>query len=136
MNQKLLLPTNDFVFKKIFGENTEVLSDFLQAVLDLPAEEYQGLTVVDPNLEREYIEDKLGVLDVKVHTKSGKVIDVEVQVKSQRSIWKRMAFYTAKMVVEQVKSGDKYQQINRVISILIADFLMIKENDAYPGAIS
>ncbi|GHU06103.1 hypothetical protein FACS1894158_11490 [Betaproteobacteria bacterium] len=131
MNQKLLLPTNDFVFKKIFGENTEVLSDFLQAVLDLPAEEYQGLTVVDPNLEREYIEDKLGVLDVKVHTKSGKVIDVEIQVKSQRSIWKRMAFYTAKMLVEQVKSGDKYLQINRVISILIADFLMIKENDAY-----
>jgi predicted transposase/invertase (TIGR01784 family) len=42
-----------------------------------------------------------------------------------------MTFYTAKMVVEQVKSGDKYQQINRVISILIADFIMIKENDAY-----
>jgi predicted transposase/invertase (TIGR01784 family) len=131
MGQTLLLPTNDFVFKKIFGESSFILSNFLQAILDLPDEEYKGLTVDNPNLEREYLDDKLGVLDVKVHTKSGKVIDVEVQVKAQRAIWERMTFYTAKMVVEQVKSGYKYEHINRVISILIADFIMIKENTAY-----
>jgi hypothetical protein len=33
----------------------------LQAVLDLPVEEYQGLEVVDPYLEREYPDDKLGI---------------------------------------------------------------------------
>jgi predicted transposase/invertase (TIGR01784 family) len=87
--------------------------------------------VVDPNLEREFIEDKLGVLDVKIHLQSGKVLDVEVQVRPQRSIWQRMLFYTAKMVVEQVKSGYPYKRINRAISILIADFVLIKENDAY-----
>ena len=131
MKLKPLSPTNDFVFKKVFGENVAVLEDFLRAVLDLPAEEYKGLTVVDPNLDREFVEDKLGILDVKVNTSTGKVIDVEVQIKSRRSIWKRMLFYTAKMVVEQVKSGYQYDQINRAISILIADFVMIKENEAY-----
>ncbi|MDR1490098.1 MAG: Rpn family recombination-promoting nuclease/putative transposase, partial [Desulfovibrio sp.] len=68
MDKKPLSPVNDFVFRKIFGEKVEILRDFLQAVLDLPVEEYQTLTVVDPNLEREYIDDKLGVLDVKVTT--------------------------------------------------------------------
>ena len=131
MELKPLSPTNDFVFKKVFGGNLKVLEDFLKAVLDLPAEEYKWLEVVDPNLDREFVEDKLGVLDVKLNTRSGKVIDVEVQVKPQRSIWKRMLFYTAKMVVEQVKSGYQYDQINRAISILIADFVMIRENDAY-----
>ena len=131
MEIKPLSPTNDFVFKKVFGENMRVLEDFLKAVLDLPAEEYKGLTVVDPNLDREFLEDKLGILDVKVHTNSSKVIDVEVQVKQQRSIWKRMLFYAAKMVVEQVKSGYQYDQVNRTISILIADFVMVKDNDAY-----
>jgi len=131
MELKPLSPTNDFVFKKVFGENLTVLEDFLKAVLDLPAKEYKGLTVVDPNLDREFVEDKLGVLDVKVNTSTGKVIDVEVQVKPQRSIWKRMLFYTAKMVVEQVKSGYQYDQMNRAISILIADFEMVKENSAY-----
>jgi predicted transposase/invertase (TIGR01784 family) len=131
MEIKPLSPTNDFVFKKVFGENLTVLEDFLKAVLDLPAEEYQGLTVVDPNLDREFVEDKLGVLDIKVTTKSGQVIDVEVQVKAQRSIWKRMLFYTAKMIVEQVKSGCQYDQIHRAISILIADFTMVRGNTAY-----
>jgi predicted transposase/invertase (TIGR01784 family) len=126
-----LSPTNDFVFKKIFGENLNILKDFLGAVLDLPAEDYQDLMVVDPNLDREYIDDKLGVLDVKVTTSSGKMLDIEVQVRPQRSIWKRMLFYTSKMIVEQVKSGDHYDRINRAISILIADFVMIKENGAY-----
>ena len=131
MERKPLSPTNDFVFKKVFGENLTVLEDFLKAVLDLPAEEYKGLKVVDPNLDREFVEDKLGILDVKVSTRSGNVVDVEVQVKPQRSIWKRMLFYTAKMVVEQVKSGYHYDQITRAISILIADFVMVKENGAY-----
>ena len=131
MELKPLSPTNDFVFKKVFGENLHILRDFLGAVLDLPLDEYKKLTVVDPNLEREYLEDKLGVLDVKVTTGSGKVLDIEVQVKPQRSIWKRMLFYTSKMVVEQVKSGHPYDRINRAISILIADFVMIQENDVY-----
>ena len=131
MKLQPLSPVNDFVFKKVFGGNPAVLGDFLQAVLDLPAEEYHDLTVLDPTLEREHIEDKLGILDVKIHTKSGKVIDVEVQVKAQRSIWQRMLFYTSKMVVEQVKSGFQYNRINRVISILIADFVMVRENESY-----
>ena len=33
---KPLSPTNDFVFKKVFGGNLKVLEDFLKAVLDLP----------------------------------------------------------------------------------------------------
>jgi len=55
MEFKPLSPTNDFVFKKVFGENLTVLEDFLQAVLDLPPEEYRGLTVVDPKLSQDFI---------------------------------------------------------------------------------
>ena len=131
MEKKPLSPTNDFVFKKVFGENMTVLGDFLKAVLDLPAEEYQGLIVVDPHLRRESIEDKLGILDIKIRTQSRKTIDVEVQVKAQPSIWKRMQYYTAKMLVEQVRSGNAYEQVTRAISILIADFVLVKENDVY-----
>jgi predicted transposase/invertase (TIGR01784 family) len=126
-----LSPTNDFVFKKIFTENVKILENFLKEVLDLPADEYQGLAVVDPHLRRASIEDKYGILDVKIRTKSRKTIDVEVQVKAQTAIWKRMQYYTAKMLVEQVKSGDRYDRITRAISILIADFVLLKENDVY-----
>ena len=131
MDFKPLSPTNDFVFKKVFGENMTALEDFLKAVLDLPPEEYRGLEVVDPNLAGDFFGDKHCILDVKIHTSTGKVIDAEVQVKTQSSIWNRMLFYTAKMVVEQIKSGYNYEKINRAISILIADFELVKENKAY-----
>jgi predicted transposase/invertase (TIGR01784 family) len=131
MKLKPLSPTNDFVFRKIFGENRTVLEDFLKSVLDLPAEEYKDLEVVEPSLDREFFDDKLGILDIKVNTRSGKVINVEIQVKLQSFIWQRVLFYVSKMVVEQVKSGYQYDRINRVVSIIITDFVMVKENDAY-----
>jgi predicted transposase/invertase (TIGR01784 family) len=131
LEKKPLSPKNDFVFHKVFAKNMAVLSGFLQAVLDLPVEEYQGIEVVDPHLEQEYIDDKHGILDIKIHTSTKKIIDVEIQVRRQRSIWKRLLFYSGKLLLEQVKKGNKYEQINKVITIYIADHILIKDNEAY-----
>ena len=87
MELKPLSATNDFVFRKVFSGNMSVLKEFLKTVLDLPAEEYKDLEIIDPNLGRDFIEDKLGILDIKLTTVSGKVLNIEVQIKSQRSIW-------------------------------------------------
>jgi predicted transposase/invertase (TIGR01784 family) len=129
LKKEPLSPKNDFVFKKVFGGNTPVLTDFLKAVLDLPDDEYQWIEVLDPNLRPENIDDKYCILDIRLHTKSKNVIDIEIQVKYQDFIWKRIQFYAAKMLVEQAKSGDSYKMLPRVISILIADFVLIKENE-------
>jgi predicted transposase/invertase (TIGR01784 family) len=52
-------------------------------------------------------------------------------VEHQKFIWKRIQFYTAKMLVEQAKSGDDYGSLPRAISILIADFILIRENGEF-----
>ena len=82
MRQILLSPKSDFIFKLIFGDenNSDILADFLMAVLDLPESEYDRITLVDPHLKQMFPGDKLGILDVKLHTKTGKVIDIEIQV--------------------------------------------------------
>jgi predicted transposase/invertase (TIGR01784 family) len=126
-----LSPKNDFVFKKVFAEHTPVLADFLKAVLDLPADEYQGLEILDPNLRPENIGDKHCILDIRLHTKSRNVIDIEIQIKYQEFIWKRIQYYSARMLVEQAKSGDGYEILPHVISILITDFVLVKENDEF-----
>jgi predicted transposase/invertase (TIGR01784 family) len=119
-----LSPKNDLVFKLLFGEPTRlnILRAFLQAVLDLPREEYGRLVIVDPHLQREYPEDKLGVLDVKIHTTTGKVIDVEIQVEPQSHIWERILFYAARLATEQLKSGVPYKEIKKAVSIIIVDW--------------
>ncbi|MDR1275609.1 MAG: Rpn family recombination-promoting nuclease/putative transposase, partial [Candidatus Accumulibacter sp.] len=88
---------NDALFKMIFGDDRDIdiLTDFLQAVLDLPAEEYEEVTLADPHLARESPEDKLGILDVKVKTRSGKLIDIEIQVCDQAQMRERIVFYLA-----------------------------------------
>jgi len=118
-----LSPKNDFVFKLLFGEPTRlnILKAFLQAVLDLPAEEYDRLVIVDPHLHRESPDDKLGVLDVKIHTTTGQVIDVEIQVKPHRRIWERILFYAARLTTEQMKAGLSYKEIKKAVSIILVD---------------
>ena len=125
-----LSPKYDVVFKSIFG-NIRVLSDFLQSVLDLPEDEYQDIRVVDPHLLRKHKKDKLGILDLRVTTKSGGAIDVELQVAPQPSIYKRMLYYNARLLTDQILSGDDYDKINRAVSILISYPVLFEETNEY-----
>ena len=134
MKEKILSPKSDFIFKLIFGNdnNKDVLASFLQSILDLPDGEYTHLTIVDPHLQRKTVNDKLGILDVKIHTTTGKVIDVEIQVLSNfPQMRERILFYSSKMITEQIQSGDGYEKIKRVICIVITNYPLIRENEAY-----
>ena len=128
-----LSPKNDLVFKLLFGApaRLNLLRSFLQAVLDLPVEEYDRLVIVDPHLQREYPEDKLGVLDVKIHTTTGKVIDVEIQVEPQSHIWERVLFYAARLTTEQLKSGANYKEIKKAVSIIIVDWELTRKDSGH-----
>jgi predicted transposase/invertase (TIGR01784 family) len=87
---QLLSPLRDYVFKYIF-RNTGVLS----AVLKLPGTEFSRLSVSDPFLFRRWKKDKPGILDIKVHTTSGKIITVELQVEKQYGMRNRILYYTS-----------------------------------------
>ena len=128
MMRKLLSPKSDFVFKMIFGDqhNMDILGSFLQSVLDLAEDEYDRLSIVDPHLRKDSYRDKLGILDVKVHTKSGKIIDVEIQVSDIPQMRERIVFYTSKMITEQIRQGEGYNVIKKVVSILITDYRLIQ----------
>jgi predicted transposase/invertase (TIGR01784 family) len=82
MASKLYSATNDHIFKRVFGDerNTDILAAFLKTVLDIPAEDYEEIKICDPIFKMEGEDDKIGILDLKVRTKSGKIIDVEMQV--------------------------------------------------------
>ncbi len=132
MENKILSPKSDLIFKLIFGDNRniDILADFLQSVLDLPKVEYSHITIVDPHFRQETIDDKLGILDVKLHTKNGKIIDVEIQVSDVPQMRERILFYSSKMITEQIGKGGSYK-LKKVISIVITDYNLITENDTY-----
>ena len=102
MVQPLLSPINDYVFKRVFGENLTVLADLLQAVLALPVTEHD-IRVINPTFAADK-KDKLSALDVKVETRDYGVIDVEIQVENYDALWKRFQYYTARMYVKRRSS--------------------------------
>ena len=65
--------TNDFVFKKVFGKqgNESILKNLLEAILKIKIE-------IQPEvkLEKDLIDDKTGVLDVKAIIDEKIAIDI------------------------------------------------------------
>ncbi len=134
MDKKKFLPVkSDIVFHLFFADerNMESLISFLKAVLKLPKDDYNEITIVDPNLLREYPGDKLGILDVKLKSKSGKIINIEIQVKPMPGMKNRIMFYVGKLITEQIGDGDDYEEIKKVISIAILNYNFIERSPNY-----
>ncbi len=133
MGHHFYSPRNDALFKRIFGDSRDIepLVCFLQAVLDLPTDEYDEVTIANPFLARESPDDKLGILDVRIKTRTGKIIDIEIQICDHPQIRERIVFYLARLVTEQIGEGDDYWKIQRSICIIITDFVLVTENASY-----
>jgi len=126
---KILLPKVDVIFKLLFGDkrNIEILIDFLKSVLDLTDDEYESITLEDTHIKRETVDDKLGIVDVKLTTKSGKIVHIEMQILEQDDFPERVTYYNAKMLVTQLKSGSDYK-FQKTISIVISDFEIVENS--------
>jgi predicted transposase/invertase (TIGR01784 family) len=123
---KRLKPLNDYIFKKLFGENEvkDNLIAFLNAVLDKKdRDRLVTLEIVDnKELTRELINDKTGILDVRAKTEDGTQIDIEVQLTNQHNMDKRTLFYWGKLFNEKIAKGEDYNNLKKVITINILDF--------------
>ncbi|MBF8984832.1 Rpn family recombination-promoting nuclease/putative transposase [Lutibacter sp. B2] len=125
-----LKPLNDFIFKKLFGENEvkDNLIAFLNAVLDRKdIDRLLTLEIIDnKELTREMIDDKTGILDVRAKTADGMQLDIEVQLTDQRNMDKRTLFYWGRLFNEGINKGQDYKDLSKVITINILDFNYIE----------
>jgi len=123
----------DVIFRLFFADerNLEFLTDFLKSALLIPPDEYDELMIVDPHLLREHPGDKLGIIDVKLKTVSGKTIHIEIQVAPLRQMRERITYYDAKMITEQIGKNEKYEEIKQVISIVITEDEFIANSPSY-----
>jgi len=130
---KILSPLMDVIFKLLMGTegSKDLLADFLLAVLNISPDELEDITISNPFLLQEYKGDKLGILDVKLKLKTGKVINIEVQVDPMPFMESRILFYVSKLITEQMDESDQYGKIKRVISIIITDHTLIKNSEKY-----
>jgi len=118
----LLKPTTDYVFKRIFGHkgNEKITAELLSAILQEKVENVKldGTTI----LEKDLLDDKVGILDVKARIDDQIDCDIEMQVVDQNDIKARGLFYWGKLYLKNITKGKKYEELKRTIVILILDF--------------
>lgn len=121
-----LSPFNDFIFKKLFGTvgNEDLLKAFLNAVMkDKKLPLIEELTIIEKlELEKNHFEEKLGIIDVHAKTDKGEIINVEVQLCNEYNIDKRTLFYWSKLYSSNIKKGQNYEVLPKVITINILNF--------------
>jgi predicted transposase/invertase (TIGR01784 family) len=125
-----LSPKNDFVFKKLFADpgRIDILIAFLASVLDIPPDELVGLELVEAHILGDAPGDKDCILDVRVITRDGTAINVEIQLRPMRRMRVRILFYCSRLLAGQVKAGDNYQGMRKAVCIVITDHDLIPES--------
>jgi predicted transposase/invertase (TIGR01784 family) len=134
MENRAFLPVkSDVVFRLFYADerNQEFLISLLKSILRLPEDDYNEIVIADPNLLPDFEGGKPTVIDVKLYTKTRKVIHIEIQLKVTAELQKRIIFYEAKLITEQLGRGDDYDLIKQVITIVITDENLIPDSQRY-----
>lgn len=130
--QKLLKLTTDFIFKRIFASNTDVLVNLLNAVLDLPpGEQISSLSIENSELFKDSDRDKASFFDITATNEKNAKFIIEMQAFPQKGYLKRALFYWAQAFSQGIKKGDAYTELTKVYSVNFLDFNLIKETKSY-----
>ena len=126
---KKFMPTNDFFFKKIFGSvgSEKITKSLLEAILKI------DITAIDldknPITEKEVLDDKLGVMDIRLEINGNIDCDVEMEMVNRGNIEIRLMRYVSKIFIKGLKVGEKYVEAKDSIAILIANFELAKHKE-------
>lgn len=76
----------------------------------------------NPILEKDLLDDKVGILDIKAKINGNINCDVEMQVVDRKDIEKRILFYWSKMYNKSINAGKDYTKLEKGIVVLISDY--------------
>ncbi len=113
-------PKVDYAFKRLFGreQNRALLAHLLNAVLKLPrGAEIAELEILNPFNEKEALDDKLSVLDLKARDQCGRLFNIEMQMLAEDYFPQRILYYWAKLYQQQLHEGEDYDDLKPTISI-------------------
>ena len=123
--ENLLKPKIDVVFHSLFREGNEGITKAL--ISSVIKEKINDIKLDnDRYVFGKYPEEKLGILDLKATLGDGKICDVEIQLVDNKDTEARFLYYWSRIYSGQLKKGNIYKDLNKVIGIIILDFPLEK----------
>ena len=125
-------PRVNLAFKKIFGieENKDLLISLINSTVG-PENQVIDVILLNPYNQKNFKQDKLSILDIKAKGTCGKKFNIEIQITDAADYDKRALYYWAKLYTEQLRSGEDYSELEKVIGIHILNFISILDSDKY-----
>nr|VFK09320.1 MAG: conserved hypothetical protein (putative transposase or invertase) [Candidatus Kentron sp. LPFa] len=122
--------TFDWAIKTVLRDkaNFDVLEGFLMALFRRPI---TILDMLESESNRADESAKYNRVDLLAKTGDGERILVEVQYLSETAYLKRLAYGTAKTIVEHLKLGEPYTNVKKVYSVSLLYFDVSRDGDDY-----
>ncbi len=113
--------TNDYMFRAVFQKNHNALKGLLSALLKIPKDNIVDITILNPIILGENIDEKTCVLDLHLHLNNNEYINIEMQV-SDLGDWPERSITYLCRSFDQLQRGEPYSNIHTTIHIGIVDF--------------
>jgi predicted transposase/invertase (TIGR01784 family) len=139
-SNQFISPLNNDIVRAVFGDQKNIRNAeaLLKPLIGIPPEDFVGMRVVQPTLFRRWRKDKEGILDLRYVVNSGsgakpgepgpeRIIHVEVQINPFRAMIPRILYYQARMITDQIHSGEGFERIHQVISVILLDYNMLSD---------
>ena len=126
-------PKIDCVFKALLGaeHNRNLLMHFINAIIgsDLSAP-IDAVEILNPYNDKEFLEDKMSIVDVKARDAQGALYQIEIQLVSYANLPERIVYTWADIYSKQLQSGDDFHLLRPTYAIwLLADNLIREDAD-------
>ncbi len=132
MTTRYLSPKIDLVFRKIFGQHPNILMSFLNATLPLPEGRYiTELTYLPADEVPAIPSFKHTIADVKCKDQTGDIFIVEMQIQWTASFAKRLLYGASRAYVHQLRRGEPYRGLNRVLGVGLIDAVFDETSDEW-----
>jgi predicted transposase/invertase (TIGR01784 family) len=130
--QHFIDPTIDCVFKAILSApgNENLLVSFLNGVLELKSP-IATVDILNPYNDKEFIGDKLSIVDIKATDDRGVIYQIEVQLSTPKYLENRMLYTWSSVYKSQVVEGDGYSELKPAISIWLLTGTFFKTDQAH-----
>ena len=91
-------PRVDIAFKKIFGveENKDLLISLINSMMS-QQDQVASIELLNPYNIKNFLKDKLSVLDIKAKSVDGRLFNIEIQVADEADYDKRALYYWARL---------------------------------------
>ena len=126
-------PKIDCVFKALLGaeENRNLLIHFLNAFLAKElSEPIVWVEILNPYNEKEFLSDKLSIVDVKAKDGQERIYQIEIQLTIHSHLPARIIYNWADIYSQQLKSGQDYGELKPTYAIwLLAENLITDDNE-------